>query len=147
MTPLVLLEAGADAEIGTPWSSLSQAANVICDRRTLAALLHAHAGAYRFVDFRERCGMANQQLMKRLEGASEVVSLHGLEPNAPPQPGVGPVTALTFKAAVDDPSRFKSSRTVAAHFGLTPRRFQSGEVDNPGHISRAGDAHVRSALI
>ena len=61
-------------------------------------------------------------------------------------PGVGPVTALTFKAAVDDPSRFKSSRTVAAHFGLTPRRFQSGEVDNPGHISRAGDADVRSAL-
>ena len=57
-----------------------------------------------------------------------------------------PVTALTFKAAVDDPNRFKSSRTVAAHFGLTPRRFQSGEVDNPGHISRAGDADVRSAL-
>ena len=61
-------------------------------------------------------------------------------------PGVGPVTALTFKAAVDDPNRFKSSRTVAAHFGLTPRRFQSGEVDNPGHISRAGDADVRSVL-
>jgi transposase len=61
-------------------------------------------------------------------------------------PGVGPVTALTFKAAVDDPSRFKSSRTVAAHFGLTPRRFQSGELDYPGHISRAGDADVRSAL-
>ena len=40
-------------------------------------------------------------------------------------PGVGPVTALTFKAAVDDPNRFKSSRTVAAHFGLTARRFQS----------------------
>jgi transposase len=47
-------------------------------------------------------------------------------------PGVGPVTSLTFRAAVDDPSRFKSSRTVAAHFGLTPRRFQSGELDNPG---------------
>jgi transposase len=61
-------------------------------------------------------------------------------------PGVGPVTALTFKAAVDDPSRFKSSRTVAAPFELTPRRFQSGEVDNSGHISRAGDADVRSAL-
>ena len=43
-------------------------------------------------------------------------------------PGVGPVTALTFKAVVDDPNRFKSSRAVAAHFGLTPRRFQSGEL-------------------
>lgn len=61
-------------------------------------------------------------------------------------PGVGAITALTFKAGVDDPARFKSSRTVAAHFGLTPRRFQSGEIDNPGHISRAGDPDVRSAL-
>jgi transposase len=61
-------------------------------------------------------------------------------------PGVGPVTALTFKAAVDDPARFKRSRTVAAHFGLTPRRFQSGETDNLGHISKAGDRDVRTAL-
>jgi len=61
-------------------------------------------------------------------------------------PGVGPITALTFKAGVDDPTRFKRSRTVAAHFGLTPRRYQSGDVDNPGHISKAGDADVRSAL-
>jgi len=61
-------------------------------------------------------------------------------------PGVGFVTALTFKAAVDDPTRFKRSRTVAAHFGLTPRRFQSGEMDIPGHISRAGDPDVRCTL-
>ena len=61
-------------------------------------------------------------------------------------PGVGPITALTYKAAVDDPRRFKRSRTVAAHFGLTPRRFQSGEVDRLGHISKAGDADVRRAL-
>jgi len=61
-------------------------------------------------------------------------------------PGVGFITALTFKAGVDDPTRFKRSRTVAAHFGLTPRRFQSGERDNPGHISRAGDPTVRATL-
>jgi transposase len=61
-------------------------------------------------------------------------------------PGVGAITALTFKAAVDDPGQFKRSRTVAAHFGLTPRRFQSGELDNPGRISKAGDPDVRSAL-
>lgn len=61
-------------------------------------------------------------------------------------PGVGAMTALHFKAAIDDPLRFKSSRTVAAHFGLTPRRFQSGEVDNPGRISRAGDTNVRASL-
>ena len=61
-------------------------------------------------------------------------------------PGVGPIAALTFKAAVDSPKRFASSRTVAAHFGLTPRRYQSGEMDNAGRISKAGDADVRSAL-
>ena len=46
-------------------------------------------------------------------------------------PSVGEITALSFKAAVDDPVRFKSSRIVGAHVGLTPRRFQSGEKDNP----------------
>ena len=61
-------------------------------------------------------------------------------------PGVGEIAALSFKAGVDDPGRFKRSRTVGAHFGLTPRRFQSGESDNTGHISHAGDADVRAAL-
>ena len=61
-------------------------------------------------------------------------------------PGVGFITALTFKAGVDDPTRFKRSRTVGAHFGLTPRRFQSGEMDNPGRISRCGDSDVRCTL-
>jgi transposase len=61
-------------------------------------------------------------------------------------PGVGEITALSFKAAIEDPSRFKSSRDVGAHFGLTPRRFQSGEMDNLGRISRAGDPGVRASL-
>lgn len=61
-------------------------------------------------------------------------------------PGVGPIAALTFKAAVDDRSWFKRSRTVAAHFGLTPRRYQSGEHDNPGRKSKAGDRDVRATL-
>ncbi len=61
-------------------------------------------------------------------------------------PGVGTIAALTFRAAVDDPRRFRRSKNVAAHFGLTPRRHQSGERDTPGHISKAGDTEVRSAL-
>lgn len=61
-------------------------------------------------------------------------------------PGVGPIAALSFKSAVDDPTRFKRSRTVGAHFGLTPRRYQSGEHDNPGRISKAGDRDVRAVL-
>lgn len=61
-------------------------------------------------------------------------------------PGVGPIAALTFKAAVDDLARFKRSRTVAAHFGLTPKRYQSGETDSPGRISKVGDCDVRATL-
>lgn len=61
-------------------------------------------------------------------------------------PGVGPITALTFKAAVDDPMRFRQSRLVAAHFGLTPKRRQSGQTDIGGRVSRLGDAWVRATL-
>jgi transposase len=61
-------------------------------------------------------------------------------------PGVGPLTALTFKAGVDDPTRFRSSRTVGAYFGLTPRRHQSGHTDFSGRISRRGDPDVRALL-
>ncbi len=61
-------------------------------------------------------------------------------------PGVGPMTALAFCAAVDEPSRFQRSRSVGAYFGLTPRRFASGEVDWSGRISKCGDAMVRCYL-
>jgi transposase len=61
-------------------------------------------------------------------------------------PGVGPQVALTFKSAVDDPERFTRSKAVGAHFGLTPKKHQSGETDVTGSITRAGDAMVRTAL-
>ena len=61
-------------------------------------------------------------------------------------PGVGSIVALTFAAAIDDPGRFKSSKTVGALFGLTPKRYQSGETDMTGRISKIGDAGVRTAL-
>ena len=61
-------------------------------------------------------------------------------------PGVGPLVALTVKSGIDDPGRFRSSKMVGAHFGLTPRRDQSGERDVVGGISRAGDTGVRTAL-
>jgi len=53
---------------------------------------------------------------------------------------------LTFKTAVDDPTRFTSSKRLGAHFGLTPRKYQSGTIDVTGSITKAGDAMVRSAL-
>jgi transposase len=61
-------------------------------------------------------------------------------------PGVGAIVALTFAAAIDDPARFRSSRRVGAHFGLTPRKHQSGETDVTGRISRIGDHGVRVVL-
>ena len=61
-------------------------------------------------------------------------------------PGVGPLVAITFKTGVDDPSRIAKSRAVGALFGLTPRKYQSGETDVTGGISRVGDELVRTAL-
>jgi transposase len=61
-------------------------------------------------------------------------------------PGVGALAAVTFTSAVDDPARFRHSRDVGAHFGLTPKKYQSGETDVTGGISKAGDATVRAAL-
>jgi transposase len=61
-------------------------------------------------------------------------------------PGVGPLVAVTFTSAVDDPGRFTRSKAVGAHFGLTPKKYQSGETDVTGGITRAGDVMVRTAL-
>ena len=61
-------------------------------------------------------------------------------------PGVGPIVGLTYVAAIDHPARFKSSKQVGPHFGLTPKRYQSGETDYSGRVSKIGDASVRTAL-
>ena len=61
-------------------------------------------------------------------------------------PGVGAITATSFATAIEDPDNFKKSRSVGAWLGLTTRRYQSGEVDYDGHISRRGDRHLRGLL-
>ncbi len=61
-------------------------------------------------------------------------------------PGVGAVVALAYTAVIDDPARFAKSASVGAYLGLTPRRYQSGEVDCAGHISKCGDGLLRSYL-
>jgi transposase len=61
-------------------------------------------------------------------------------------PGVGVIVSLTYVSAIDDPARFKSSKAAGAHFGMTPKRYQSGETDVTGRISKIGDASVRTAL-
>jgi transposase len=61
-------------------------------------------------------------------------------------PGVGPITALAYRATIDRPERFRRSRDVGPHLGLTPARHQSGETDIQGRISRCGDELARTAL-
>jgi len=61
-------------------------------------------------------------------------------------PGVGVVIALAYTAVIDDPARFRRSVSVGAYLGLTPRRYQSGEVDTTGHISKCGDSLLRGYL-
>jgi transposase len=61
-------------------------------------------------------------------------------------PGVGQLTALAFVAAIDDPSRIRRSRDIGAYLGLVPRRYQSGDVDYTGGISKCGDRRVRTLL-
>jgi transposase len=93
---------------------------------------------------------AHAVLMRELAGLDKRVRLLAGEDGRArllmSAPGVGAIVALTFVAAVDDPARFKSSKGVGAHFGLTPRRYQSGETDVSGRIAKTGDASVRAAL-
>jgi transposase len=61
-------------------------------------------------------------------------------------PGPGALVAMAFRSAIDQPERFAHSNAVGAHFGLVPRKYQSGEIDRTGRISKVGDAMVRTAL-
>ena len=61
-------------------------------------------------------------------------------------PGIGPITALAFHSAIDEPIRFRRSRSVGAYVGLTPRRYASGEIDWSGRISKCGDRMLRTYL-
>ena len=101
---------------------------------TLAeALLSVHAAALRaFKDLEKQ--------VRQISRADERVRL------LMSAPGVGALVALTYVSAIDDPARFTSSKSVGAHFGLAPKRYQSGETDISGRISKMGDSSVRAAL-
>lgn len=97
------------------------------------ALLTARAAL--FEQFRRLDGIVNRKA-KQDERAQLLMTV----------PGVGALISLTFVSAIDDPARFRSSRTVGAHLGLTQRKYQSGETDVTGRISKCGDQEVRTAL-
>jgi transposase len=88
---------------------------------------------------REQLGVFERLVRRRARADHDVRRLMTV-------PGVGAVIALAYTTTIEDPTRFKRSSSVAAYLGLTPRRYQSGEMDRTGHISRCGDAMLRTYL-
>jgi transposase len=80
---------------------------------------------------RSKCAALDRRLIRPVQGDATCRTLMTM-------PGIGPITAMAYVAALERPDTFRRSRAVAAWLGLTPRRFQSGEVDYDGHISRRG---------
>ena len=110
---------------------------LVADHPDLAAIVEPLLIARRVL--REQLGVLHRQLL-------EIVRHDEVCRRLMMTPGVGPVVALTFRATVDVPSRFTSSKAVGAAVGLTPRRQQSGEIDRMGGISKCGDALMREML-
>ena len=107
------------------------------DQKDLAAIVLPVLEAWR--SMRLRAAELGRQLIadaRKSEACQLLMSI----------PGVGTVTAICFTTAIEDPINFRKSRSVGAWLGLTTRRYQSGQVDYDGHISRRGDRHVRSLL-
>ena len=110
---------------------------LVTDYPDLAGIAEALLIARRVL--REQLGILHRQLLATVRHDEVCRRLMTM-------PGVGPVVALTFRATVDVPARFTSSKAVGAVFGLTPRRYQSGEIDRMGSISKSGDAMMRTIL-
>jgi transposase len=121
----------------TPRSFAARIRELVEGHATLIAIAEALLAA------RETLGAQLRDLEKRLRDQAREDERAQLLMSVP---GVGVIVALTFVAAVDDPGRFRSSKTVGAQFGLTPKKYQSGETDVTGRISKIGDAGVRTAL-
>ncbi len=108
---------------------------LLVDQKDLAAIVLPVLEAWR--SMRLRAAELGRQLIadaRKSEACQLLMSI----------PGVGTVTATSFTTAIEDPNNFRKSRSVGAWLGLTTRRYQSGQVDYDGHISRRGDRHVRS---
>lgn len=91
-----------------------------------------------------------RQLREQITGFDKAVRLHVKQSATCRRlmsvPGIGVLSVLAFVSTVEDPARFSRSRAVGAHLGLTPRQYQSGEIDRSGRISRCGDALARTLM-
>jgi transposase len=92
-----------------------------------------------WIAIRGRAAELGRQVLRHARNSEDCLRLMSI-------PGIGAITATSFATAVEDPANFRTSRSVGAWIGLTTRRYQSGEVDYNGHISRRGDAHLRGLL-
>ena len=110
---------------------------LLVDQKDLAAIVLPVLEAWR--SMRLRAAELGRQLIANARKSEACQLLMSI-------PGVGTVTATSFTTAIEDPNNFRKSRSVGAWLGLTTRRYQSGQVDYDGHISRRGDRHVRSLL-
>jgi len=111
--------------------------HLVDDQDELAKIILPLLAAWR--NMRERTAELSRKLVadaRQSEACQILMSI----------PGVGTITATSFVAAIEDPDNFRKSRSVAAWLGLTTRRYQSGEIDYDGHISRRGDKHLRGLL-
>lgn len=92
------------------------------------------------VALRQQCEVLHRMVLKAVRASAVCRRLLSV-------PGVGPIVALTYATGVDDPGRFAHARDLGPHFGLTPRKYASGEIDRNGSITKAGDGAVREALV
>jgi len=109
----------------------------IGDREDLVAFIEPLLAAWRALG--EQIAILDRRIRK-------IAREHPVVKNLTSVPGVGVLISMAYVATIDDPCRFKKSRNVGAHLGLAPRRFQSGEMDHQGSISKCGDSLLRHYL-
>jgi transposase len=120
---------------GAPFAS--RVREVSRDNAALAIIVEPMLAVWQ--SLREQITVLDRELLLRAKSDAAVRRLMTI-------PAVGVIAALAFTAVIDTPARFGNARAVGAYLGLTPRRYQSGEIDCAGHISKCGDPLARSYL-
>jgi transposase len=111
---------------------------LLADRSRLMAMVRPMLAAR--TALRQQCEVLHRMVLKTVRANAVCRRLLTV-------PGLGPIIALTYATGVDDPARFAHARDLGPHFGLTPRKYASGEIDRNGSITKAGDAAVREGLV
>lgn len=108
--------------------------SLLGDRAELAAIVQPLLAAWR--QLRQQIKVLDRSILAIVKQSPTCRLLMSV-------PGIGALSVLAYVSTIEDPTRFARSRSVGAHLGLTPRRYQSGEIDRSGRISRCGDGLAR----